>query len=347
MPAAIGMGKGMEAVAGIHTEFLGRDEHRAGGAKADIAAAIAYGSGANGGSGIIACACADLHSIGKTQRLCHLGQKAADGLPAFKEPGHLGFAHAAEGEHFLAPALMLHIQQEHTGGIGIIAGMDTGEQIIDIILGQHDLLDLCKQLRLIFLHPKDLGSGEACKGDIAGEPGEIFLAKGVVQVVHLGGGAAVVPKDGGADHLIVLIQHHQAVHLTAAADACHPGGIEALQQLRDAGKHCFLPKLGVLLAPAGLGEFQGIFFRYLIADLALAVHKQKLCGRGAQIDTDIKHISPSKQRWCGCRGSGLQRGRAERRCDGRRNNPGQNRWGCRRGYRRTAPPYGACPAARW
>ena len=58
----------------------------------------------------------------------------------------------------------------------------------------------------------------------------------------------------------MFIQYHQAMHLAAAADTGHLGSIVTLQQFGNAFQNSLVPVFGVLLAPARLGEFQGIFF---------------------------------------------------------------------------------------
>ena len=100
---------------------------------------------------------------------------------------------------------MFHIQQQHTGSIGVVAGVDACENIVYIIFWQHDLCDLCKILRLIFPNPKNLRRGKTGKGNI-GRPGrQLLLADGIIQVVHLFGGSSIVPKDGRTNYLIIFI----------------------------------------------------------------------------------------------------------------------------------------------
>ena len=180
IPAAVGMGKGMEGIVGINTKLPGGNKHGAGGAQADIAAALSHDTGADGSGSIVACAGSHLHGSGNAQFFCHLGHDGADAVIAFKELRHLGFLHTADGEHFLRPALVLNIQQQHAGGIGIVAGMDTGENVVDIVLGQHDLCNAPKVLRLVLLHPQQLGGGEACKGNVGSQIRQLLLADDTV-----------------------------------------------------------------------------------------------------------------------------------------------------------------------
>lgn len=45
---------------------------------------------------------------------------------------------------------------------------------------------LCNQFRLIFPYPQDLRGGKAGKSNVSGEPGQLILANGVVQIIYLG-----------------------------------------------------------------------------------------------------------------------------------------------------------------
>ena len=167
--------------------------------------------------------------------------------------------------------------------------MYAGEAVIDVILGQHDFADTRKQLRLVFPHPQQLGRGKARKGNVGGAFAQRFLADRPVQILHLLLGAAIVPENGGANHLVMLVQHHKAVHLAACGDARHLRGVKAPQQLRHTGQDRPQPVVRVLLAPAGLGKFQRIFLGNDVEDLAALLHEQQLEGGGAQIKTDEIH----------------------------------------------------------
>ena len=167
--------------------------------------------------------------------------------------------------------------------------MDAGEDVIDIVLGQHDLTDAGEALRLVFPHPQQLGGREPGEGDVGGKPAQPLLSHRPVEVLHSLRGAPVVPEDGRADHLPVSIQNHQPVHLPAGSDARHLAGVKAPQQLGDALQHGHFPVLRVLLAPAGPGEFQGVLPGYHILNGSLPVHQQQLDGGGAQIDSYVQH----------------------------------------------------------
>ena len=138
----------------------------------------------------------------------------------------------------------------------------------------------------LLAHPEELRRGEAGKGDVRREGGELFLADDGVEILRLLGGAPVVPEDGGADHRVLLVQGHQAVHLPAAADAPDLGLVQVLGELQDAVLDGLPPVRRVLLGPAGLGEIQGIVLGNAVQDLAGLLHQQQLYRRCAQIDAD-------------------------------------------------------------
>ena len=285
---AVGMGEGVQGVVGVHAEFVAGDENGAAGAQADVAAAVLDGAGAHSRGGVVARARDHLHIFRQAPGLGGLGGQIAHHLIALIEPGQLAFAHAADIQHLPGPALMLHVQQQNAAGVAVIAAMDAGEAIVDVVLGQHDLADAGEVFRLVFAHPQELGRGEAREGDVGGVFGDLLFADLLVEIGHLFFGAPVVPQDGGADDLILVVQHHQAVHLAAAADARHAAGVIACQQGVDALGAGPPPFGGLLLAPAGLRENQRIFPGFAAQDPALFVHQQQLHRRGAQIDADIQ-----------------------------------------------------------
>ena len=166
--------------------------------------------------------------------------------------------------------------------------MYAGEQVVDVVLGEHDLRDPREVARLVLPHPQELRGRKPGKGDVGRPARQPVHTNGMVQVIYFFGGSAVIPQNGGTDHMVVLIQHHQAVHLAAAADSGHVCAVKALQQLRHTLQQGLFPVLRILLAPAGFRELQGVFLGDHIVDGALFVHQQQLHGRGAQVNSNIQ-----------------------------------------------------------
>ena len=78
----------------------------------------------------------------------------------------------------------------------------------------------------------------------------------------------------------MLVQHHQAVHLPTCTDTRHLAGVKPLQELGHTLQDGAPPVLRVLLAPAGVGKFQGILLGDHILYGPLLVHQQQLHRRG-------------------------------------------------------------------
>ena len=164
--AAVGVGKGVEGVVWVHAEFFGGNEHRAGGTETDIAAAVSHGAGAYRRCGVVPGAGHHNGVRRDAQQGGDLRLYGANFFIAFIEPGHLLLRNAADFQHLFGPALVLHIQKQHPGSVGIIAAVGPCEHIVHIILRQHDLCDFPEVLRLVLPKPQDFRGGEARKGNI-------------------------------------------------------------------------------------------------------------------------------------------------------------------------------------
>ena len=153
--------------------------------------------------------------------------------------------------------------------------MDTCEYVVYIIFWKHDLGNSFKVLPLIFPEPKNLGRSKACKSNIGRQGRELLLADFPVEIGHLFRCSAVIPKDGRTDHIVLFIQNHKAVHLTATADADYILALILFQQFRNTFQHSLTPILGILLAPAGFGKFQGILLGHDVFNITRFVHQQQ------------------------------------------------------------------------
>ena len=238
------------------------------------------------GGGVVARAGHDPDPLREPEPGRDVGPDGADDLEALKEPGHLRLAHAAELQHLLRPALVLHVEQQHAARVGVVAAVHAREHVVDVVLRQHDLADAREVFGLVLLHPQDLRRGEAREGDVRGQGREPVAADLIVEIIDLLLRAPVVPEDGGADDRVVFVEHDQAVHLAAAADAGHLRGVRPGEQLLHAAADARPPVLGLLLRPAGLREIERILPAHLADDGALFVHQRQLDGRGPEIDSD-------------------------------------------------------------
>ena len=163
---------------------------------------------------------------------------------------------------------MLHVKQQHAGGVGVIAGVDARELVGQVVLREHDLCDLFEVLRLVFAHPEELRGGEAREGNVGRQRGQLVFADDVIEIVDFFGRAPIVPQNRWTDDVVGFIQRDKAVHLPAGADACNFTCVKAAQQLGNTGHNCAPPVLGLLLRPAGVWEDEGVLVRDLGHDRA-------------------------------------------------------------------------------
>jgi hypothetical protein len=113
--------------------------------------------------------------------------------------------------------------------------------------------DAREQLGLVLAHPQQLGRGEAGHREVAGDGAQPRHARG--ERAALGGAAAVVPEDGGAQHLVLCVHRHGTMHLARQADGAHGRQRHSLRAPQ-LGHHRFqrLPPLrGRLLRPQRRG----------------------------------------------------------------------------------------------
>ena len=219
MIPSVRVAKGVEGVVGIDPEGIGCNKDGSAGAERDVASAIAHCACSYGCCGIVACTGDDFDMLRQSQRCRNLREKRADDLVTLKELRHLHLPYAADIQHLLGPTPVFDVQQQHAARVRVITAMYARQSIVDIILRQHDLFDAGEVLRLMLFHPKQLRRSEACKGDIACVFRQLAFADLCVEPFRFLRRASVVPKDRGTDHVVVLIQSHKPVHLSADADA--------------------------------------------------------------------------------------------------------------------------------
>ena len=125
-----------------------------------------------------------------------------------------------------------------------------------------------KFLRLVVAEPEDLRRREAGERGVGDHLDELLAAAGAAfDLVALGGGALVVPEQGGADDLARLVEEHRAVHLAGEADGGDVGGLQ-LGLLHDGADDLdrgLPPVFGVLLAPERLGVSARVAARWRTA----------------------------------------------------------------------------------
>jgi len=173
-----------------------------------------------------------------------------------------------------------------------IDGEFAGEPVAHIILGAHDVLDLCEDLRLMRLDPEQLGQGEVGQRRVAGQLDQLFIADLLVQPVALRLGARVAPDQRRAQHSAIFVQHHGTVHLAGEAE-----GGDCLARFRrglDGSANRLLrgppPVFRVLLRPAGMRRLEGRMLARCAADqLSTSIHNHGARSARAYIHPQKPH----------------------------------------------------------
>ena len=191
----------------------------AGGADGGECLAVPDDTGSHGSSCIIAGTADNNRSLAQSQRFRHVtGQRSGD---------FAGFVHLAQQalidlqqvQQLIRPAAVRHIQQLHAGGIRNLGGILAGENQAQIVLRQQNVTALLVDLRLVVPDPQNLCSCPSGQCRICGDFHELLLTGRAVHLVHFRNCPLVAPDDGVPQHLIVLVQHDQTVHLSGDADA--------------------------------------------------------------------------------------------------------------------------------
>ena len=82
----------------------------------------------------------------------------------------------ADLKHLLRPFPVLHIKEQHTGGVRIIGAERSGQAVCQIIFRQHDLFHPFPQIWLMLLHPENLWRRKSGEGNIRGISRQCFLS---------------------------------------------------------------------------------------------------------------------------------------------------------------------------
>jgi hypothetical protein len=197
-------------------------------------------------------------------------------------------------EQFVRPTAIFDVQQQHPAGVAHLGGKFASQPPANVVLGEQHFGQPLEVLRFVVAEPQNLGGGETGEGRIGDHFNEFGAATGaVVNFVALGGGALVVPQNGGANHLVVFVQKHRPVHLARQPNRPHVGRLATGGGHRTAdGRFNGLPPIfGILLAPQRPGMCAAIAGGALAQQLAGAIDGNGLGARGADIDAEINRRS--------------------------------------------------------
>ena len=251
------MGKGVHGALGGGGKGIGHPKHHTRGPQRYKALPGGARAHAHGAGGVVARACRHDHAFAQPPAAGYVAQQRAGGGVALGQGGHVRGIQPAGLQHGRAPGAGLHIQPQGAGCIGHITHRRAGELQPQPVFGQQHGADLGEDCGLMRAQPQQLGGGEAGHGEVAGD-----LARsghGLLEQRTFRTGAAVIPQDGGAQHLALRTQHHRAVHVARQADAAHlgPGGGHLCAQLGHSGFDGGQPVCRVLLAPGGVRAVLG------------------------------------------------------------------------------------------
>ena len=213
------MAEGVHRGLGPGLEALAADEDHAGGAQGDEALSRFHQPHADGAGRVVAATAGEGHAGRHAPALRQFGLEPARSGAALDQPRHLRARQAAGGQQLVGPVARPHVQPQRARGVRHVARELAAQHEAQPVLGQQHMRDAPEQIGLVLVHPQQLGRGEARHREVAGDGAQPRHARG--EGVALGGAAAVIPEDGGAQHLVLRIHSHGAVHLPRQADGAH------------------------------------------------------------------------------------------------------------------------------
>ena len=191
---------------------------------------------------------------------------------------------------------MRQVEEERAGSVGLVHGVIARKAEPDVVLGQQDVGDAPPDIGLVLPDPDQLRRRETGERVVAGDRDQPLPPDSLANQVAFGGGALVVPQDGGAQDLIGLVQEHRPVHLSGQADRDHLVGAHARrgEDLADGGYRRVPPQLRRLLAPERLRDLEGVFGGADCAYGSRLVDQDSLGRRGRDVDADdVRHRDPA------------------------------------------------------
>src|SRR5215813_6444195 len=119
---------------------------------------------------------------------------------------------------FRSPPPARDLEQERPGRVCRVDRPLAREAQADVVLGQHDAADPLVHLGLVPAQPEELRRREAGQRPVPGERDQTLEPDPLLDLRTLRGRALVVPQDRGAEHLPLLVEAHEAVHLAREAE---------------------------------------------------------------------------------------------------------------------------------
>ena len=178
---------------------------------------------AAGGGGVVAGAAGHDHRCPRRPSgAASSGRRSPEGALPSTRRGMWRAGEAGRLEQVVGPVAGADVEPEGAGGVGhlrdVVAGQAAGGRSPWAAARRRCA---AKISRLVLAQPGDLRRGEARHGDVAGDLAG--AREGGLDLGALGHGAAVVPEDRRAQHLVVVVEADRAVHLAGEADAAQAG----------------------------------------------------------------------------------------------------------------------------
>ena len=152
-------------------------------------------------------------------------------------------------EHGAAPAPIRDVVEERAGRVRGVDRVLARHAEAHVVLRQQHVADAGVRFRLVLPEPEELRRREAGQRTVPRLGDQVVAAEAILDLGALRAGALVVPQDRGADHLLLVVEHDEPVHLAGKADRGRLDG-----ERRERGLSGAPPVLGILLRPARPGR---------------------------------------------------------------------------------------------
>ena len=283
------MAERVYALARIGCEAIAAGEQHARGAQRQQAGARFHHAQAHGGGGIVARAAGQQHRMCDAPFLAQRRAHLRGGMAAFDQARHVLARQTGGRQHAFGPVAFGHVQPQGAGGVGHVGDAVARQAQRHVILGQQDFTDGAKQRRLVLLQPQQLGRREAGHGQVARDGARLGHQR--FEFHAFGKGTRIVPQNGRAQHVLLLVEQRGAMHLARQRDATQAGKRHRLGAAdgRDHVQRGVPPVFRVLLRPAGMGAGHAQGHAAAGQDGLRVVGQDGLDFGSADIDTEIGH----------------------------------------------------------
>ena len=154
---------------------------------------------------------------------------------------------------FVTPAPLRNVEEQRPRGVRGVDSVLAAHPEADIVLRQQNAMDARVGVRFVLPEPEQLGSGEAGQCPVSGQLDQPLEPDSLLDLRALGSRPLIVPEHRGTQHLILVVEADEAVHLPGEPNGRGRGAQRV--ERRPAGPQ---PVVGILLCPTGLGYREGV-----------------------------------------------------------------------------------------